>query len=618
MSESDLQTDVLIVGAGPAGLVMALCLAKRGVSSILIERQEAVNPHPKAHELNTRSLEILAELGLSESDLAKEASPESDGCRIAFCATINEEFGAIDLYKDIEDPGKYQRHLASKVPYLNISQTEIERLLHQQAKANTHVDLRLGHQWESMQQDDAYIECSVRDRQRDERYHVRSRWLIGADGAGSRIRKALGIPMLGPEKIQDFVNAYFELNLREHIERPAKLYWIAEPSAFGTFIAHHIEKRWVYNIPIYEPWESAQDYDKVTLAARIKTALDLKEGEVDVKSTSIWRMTVQVAERWRDGRTFLIGDAAHRFPPTGGLGMNSGIADAHNLAWKLAQVIDDISGLELLDSYEVERKPVAERNGKESLENFHRIFEVFERLGLPKNGAEQAVRLRKAKILTILPSALRDKLFQLADSIVRKKIARTTKDPEKLAAVRASIFDQIPHFDRIGLDLGYVYSSEAVLSVGEQPEETGVSHYRPSCEPGARFPHTWLYPDSQERSSHTLLDYSHWTLLTVGDTPPEHPLAPSNLDSGRVRHIAIDELEIPENGRKALLAICELTDYGFVLIRPDGHVALRIDQGNYPLERFASTKPDNAVSAKLMMFGLAEERSAQAAPSLAL
>ena len=107
-SVPETKTQVLIVGAGPAGLVMALCLAKCGIKSIIIERQPEINPHPKAHELNTRSLEILASLGISLEELSAEASPKSDGCRIAFCTTINEEFGAIDLLNDVDDPEKYE------------------------------------------------------------------------------------------------------------------------------------------------------------------------------------------------------------------------------------------------------------------------------------------------------------------------------------------------------------------------------------------------------------------------------------------------------------------------------------------------------------------------------
>ena len=196
-SVPETKTQVLIVGAGPAGLVMALCLAKCGVKSVIIERQPEINPHPKAHELNTRSLEILASLGISLDELSAEASPKSDGCRIAFCTTINNEFGAIDLLRDIEDPEKYDRYLESDVPYLNISQTEVERVIRRHVITNPHIDLRLSHEWQSVETEASRTRSSIKQRSNDRMYEIEADWLIAADGAGSRVRQACGIEMIG-------------------------------------------------------------------------------------------------------------------------------------------------------------------------------------------------------------------------------------------------------------------------------------------------------------------------------------------------------------------------------------------------------------------------------------
>jgi len=145
-------TEVLIIGAGPSGMVSALCLAKLGVSSIIVERNAGISEHPKAHELNTRSIEILADLGISSDDLVKEAAPFSDGARILFCQTVNEEYGRIDLYADTARRAKYEQHLKSKTPYLNLSQTALEKILLRKVADNPLIELFFQHQWQSLTQ----------------------------------------------------------------------------------------------------------------------------------------------------------------------------------------------------------------------------------------------------------------------------------------------------------------------------------------------------------------------------------------------------------------------------------------------------------------------------------
>ena len=144
-------------------MVAALCLAKWNVKSIIVERNLGVNEHPKAHELNTRSIEILESIGVSIQKLEQEASPISDGTRIAFCTSIKDEFGEIDLDKDVDDPSKYNRYLKSARPYLNISQTEIERVLRKTIKENPYIDLLSGHTWKSVEDMDETVLAEVED-----------------------------------------------------------------------------------------------------------------------------------------------------------------------------------------------------------------------------------------------------------------------------------------------------------------------------------------------------------------------------------------------------------------------------------------------------------------------
>ena len=404
MKINNLKTDVLIVGAGTSGMVAALCLAKWNVKTIIVERNLGVNEHPKAHELNTRSIEILESIGVSIQKLEQEASPISDGTRIAFCTSIKDEFGEIDLDKDVDDPSKYNRYLKSARPYLNISQTEIERVLRKTIKENPYIDLLSGHTWKSVEDMDETVLAEVEDMNNAQDIKIAAKYLLAADGASSPVRKTLEIQMSGHGLIGTFVNAYFEKNLRAFIQKPAKLYWILNPAAAGVFIAHHIDKRWVYNFPIYEPWDNIEEITDEYLASRIKEALGIEQIEIKIKSISFWKMTLQIAEKWHHKNIFLLGDAAHCFPPTGGLGMNSGIGDAHNLGWKIAQCIYSHSKNSLLNSYENERRPVAENNAKESLENFEKLFDVFESIGLPKDGAEKLAKFKASKLIKLLPT----------------------------------------------------------------------------------------------------------------------------------------------------------------------------------------------------------------------
>ncbi|MEM6475388.1 MAG: FAD-dependent monooxygenase [Pseudomonadota bacterium] len=568
-----LDTDVLIVGGGPAGLVMALCLAKLGIGSVVLERNPGINEHPKAHELNARSIEILGMLGITLDDLSAEASPPEDGCRIAFSMRIAEEFGSIDLLNDVEDPGKYERHLASPLPYLNISQTEVERILFARVQAEPLIDLRLGHQWQSHEVSGKKVRSVVLDRATGAESSLENRFLIAADGAGSRIRKALQIAMIGPDKVQDLVGVCFETSLRDLIDKPAKLYWILEPDSFGTLIAHHIDRRWVYHVPIYEPWESAEDYTKEVLLARLKRALGTDREDIEIKTSSVWRMAMQVAERWSEGPVFLVGDAAHRFPPTGGLGMNTGIADAHNLAWKMAAFLRGEAGQELLETYESERRPISVRNGEESLANFERMFDVFTAMGAAKSGGEILARLKASLPLRLLPASVRQALIGRLEAMASRKLRSNLADRKTAQRVKDTIKEQIPHFDRIGLDIGYVYERGALVTGGQKPQQPDVTSYTPSTVAGARFPHMWLQGQHGRYSSHALLGYNGWTLLCAGGG--EHWAGAARRLG--VKAIALEGLDAGPAQRQALRDLCGIGKTGAILIRPDGHVAWRCD-----------------------------------------
>ena len=573
------QTQVLIIGAGPSGMVSALCLAKLGISSIIVERNAGVNEHPKAHELNARSIEILEELGVSSEELVKEAAPFSDGARILFCQTINEEYGRIDLYADKERRAKYEQHLKSKTPYLNLSQTELEKILVRKIKENPLIEQLFQHQWQSLTQDKTGVKSEILDRQKETAFPIQSQYVIAADGAGSRCRKFVEIPFIGPDKINDFVSAYFENNLRDHIQIPAKLYWVLNPEAGGTFIAHHIEKRWVYMLPIYLAYEKKETFTKAFFENRIKKALGNKNLDIEIKSISYWRMSAQIAQIFRKNRVLLVGDAAHCFPPTGGLGMNTGIADAHNIAWKLEAVIQGLAEEKLLDTYEQERKPIAEQNTEESLFNYHKILEVIEAFGLERDGLEQLAKFKNTVPANWLPHNWLDKIIAFGAKMVREKMDKFHTNPALKDKVLTTISDQVAHFDRIGLDIGYVYEQGAIIPDGTDliVLDDKVTQYIPSARPGARFPHIDFQKNTAPTSTHDLFDYQFFTLfIRAKGTHWEIVLAQlPNIIQQKIKVVRLGELGLSEVVYKQLIALCEIDKTGALLIRPDGHVAWR-------------------------------------------
>ena len=523
------EVPVLIVGAGPTGMTAAILLARLGIQSLVVERSESLRRAPAAHVVNARTFEVFRSAGVDMDAIAAACKSPRDAGAVRWVTTLaGEELGALPF----ERQGDEVLGL-TPTPLRNLSQHRLEPILYDHLRKQEAASVRLGHEWLSAERDAAGVTSRIRDTATGDTAEVRSRWLLAADGAGSPIRKALDIEPVGPPRLAAFLTIHFAADLRPLVAgRPAVLYWICDPSARGTFIAHDIDREWVFMHSLDPDRESPVDYPEARCAEIVRRAIGRADVDFEIRTLSPWTMSAQVAARYREGRVFLLGDAAHRFPPTGGLGLNTGVQDAHNLAWKLAAVESGWARPALLESYELERRPVAQEDADVSLRNAGRMLEVLQALGPQSDGDR--------------------------------------------ARVRAAIEHQAEHFDMLGLQLGFQYEAGAVVPDGS-PRPTvrnPVREYAPSGRPGARLPHAWL-PCAGSAAPRSTLDLvpPDRFLLIAGAEGDAWLAAASAIERPPLACVAIGR-DVPDPGG-AWSAELGIEPDGALLVRPDQHVAWR-------------------------------------------
>jgi 2,4-dichlorophenol 6-monooxygenase len=539
-----VEVPVLVAGGGPAGLLGGLLLGQQGLASRVVERRDEPQRAPAAHVVNPRTFEICRAAGVDAEAIRAACADPADAGSVRWMTTLaGEEIGSLPYERQGPESLEW-----TPTPLRNLPQNRFERILLDALRKAPEAEIAYGHRWEGAEQDAEGVTSQVRELRTDTVYEVRSRYLLGADGAGSPVRKSLGIEMAGPARINTFLMIHFAANLRPLVrERPGVLYWITDPEAGGTFVAHDIDREWVYMHDLRED-ETLSDYPPARCEALVRRALGRADVPLAISGAGTWTMTAQVAERYRDGRVFLVGDAAHRFPPTGGLGLNTGAQDVHGLAWKLRAVEEGWASPSLLDSYEAERRPVAQDNADQSFRNALKLLQVPRALGI-------------------------------LDDPRTARLEASLADPATRARAQAAIADQAEHFDMLGLQLGFVYESGAL--VREAPVEGApapaapanpVREYVPSGRPGARAPHAWVLRDGRRCSVLDLLWPQGFTLLTAGDDPG-WARAAAAVRGVPLRRVSIGRDAVDPEGRWAARAGIE--PGGALLVRPDQHVAWR-------------------------------------------
>lgn len=550
---ADVNVPVLIVGGGPVGLVTSLSLSQYGVDSMLVEQREGVTDHPKATFVNARSAEVLRALNVEEKLRPHALGADNNTGTTWVTRLAGRELARIVLGGDME---KILRLLAES-PTLSAvcPQDVLEPVLLTEASTRPSADIRFGWRLTDFSQDDCGVHAHITNAATGMAQTVAADYLVAADGASSPIRKQLNIPMLGVEPLGHQVGIYFHGDLSPYVgHRHDIICWIVNPDVRGVLITLNGTDKWLLNV-MYWPdrGESAADYDAARCLQIVRDAVGVAESPVEILAIRPWLMTAEVAESFRAGRIFLTGDAAHRFPPTGGFGMNTGLQDAHNLGWKLAAVLSGWGDEHLLDTYEAERRPVAVFNTDKSVENAINMATT----GIPMTAGSAAVGEAIAAAVETDDAEGRNARDQIA----------------------AAADTQREHFEFRGQELGFMYETGALSPDGTPRPVLEVGSYQPNARPGSRAPHLWLEVNGRQMSTLDLFvdgpvvlagpEGQHWRRL----------LREAREISGVPARamVAGDDFIEREPGR--FTGLYGITATGAVLVRPDGHVAWRAPAG---------------------------------------
>lgn len=535
----DHRTSVAIIGGGPVGLMLALFLDRHDVRSTVFNTESATRFHPKGNTHNSRTMEHYRRLGIAPAIRALGLPPDHPR-DVAYFTRYNAwELARFRFPSETDRLSELEREPATaQVPerLLRANQMYVERFLLEHAKQKPNITLRFGWRVTGLEQDPRGVELDVERTDGTSAERWRADFGVGADGGRSFVRRSLGIGYRGQSGIeQPFLGGAM---ISTHVVVPA---------LHRDILKHR--KSWMYNVVASDlrmlliSLDGADEFVLMTKAEHPDQSPDdqaivrtVQRGigvpvPVSVLAHGAWTGGVAlVAERFTAGRLFLVGDASHLFSPTGGLGMNTGIDGAANLAWKLAAAVQGWGGSELLTSYEVERQGVAQRNTAAA----RALTERVGRLVIP-TGLEEASGL---------------------GTRARAQIA------EELLTLR-------PQFDALGVELGARYDESPIIHRDGEPPEPHLLQYRPSSVPGGRAPHLWW--DTTPGRRRSLFDHFGvgFSLLLIGEDAPD---ASVFIALAKQRRIPLTVLSLPKR------PAWDLYQRRLVLVRPDQHVAWRGDE----------------------------------------
>jgi 2,4-dichlorophenol 6-monooxygenase len=517
---------VVVAGGGVTGTTLALLLAQRGVRVLVLEAHLQPNRLPRAHAVNPRTLEIMRELGLYDQ-IRSSAAPSELTNQVRFVSTLTGHcFGVLPYERQDDGVAAF-----TPTPLLNIPQPTMEEIVFARASQHPLIEVRRGHVWQSAQSVregtvTSYVQAGTTD------YPVESRFLVGADGANSSVREQFGIELTGNNNIASAVSITFQADLAEVLRRrPGVLHWVFGAVESGVLLAYYPDRLWAFSVPLPPGGAQPGRYSDEHAYGLVRSALGpgASNAAVEILEVSEWTMRCEVADRFRVGNVFLAGDAAHRFPPTGGLGLNTSIQDAHNLAWKLAAVLEGWSPAALLDTYGDERRPVAIRNAEQSRLNMAAMAQV----------------------------GFLEELSTLVGDPVR--FDASMGEPGRTEQIAAAIDAQRDHFDSLALQLGFTYDTDA-------PAIVDVARLDARARRGGRLPHGWLTLDGRTLSTLDLVSTAGFTVISVRADGATPVIGPGGVPLRTIR------LDPSDSGVAQWMSRAAISNDSDLAVRPDGHI----------------------------------------------
>jgi 2,4-dichlorophenol 6-monooxygenase len=564
---ADIETDVLIIGTGPAGSSAAALLSTYGVENMAINRYRWLANTPRAHITNQRTMEVLRDLGKEVEDEAYMFCSHQDlmGENV-FCESLaGEEIGRMKSWGN-HPLSKAEHQLSSPTMMNDLPQTFMEPLLFKTA-CSRGTQARMSTEYISHMQDADGVTTTCLDRLTGKQVTIRSKYLIGADGGNSKVAELEKLPFEGQMGVGGSMNIIFKADLSKYVaHRPSVLYWVVQPGADVGGIGMGL----VRMVRPWNEWLIVWGYDingpepVVDNAFATKVVRDLvgdQSLEPEITSVSTWTVNNMYATHMQAGRVFIMGDAAHRHPPSNGLGSNTSIQDSFNLAWKLAAVLKGQAGEGLLETYSQERAPVAKQIVTRANQSIGEFGPIFEALGLTESTDPEVMQ------------ANMDKRCDAGADAERQR-----------AAIREAIAFKKYEFDAHGVEMNQRYKSGAVVTDGQMEpayELDAELHYQPTTWPGARIPHAWVYDrDGGRHSTLDLVGRGRFTILT-GISGEAWARAAGKVASAMGIDLAVHVIGprrdiVDHHGDWSRAR--EVAESGCVLVRPDQHVAWRAEE----------------------------------------